>query len=290
MAKRVSLDWLEISVFPNNDQLKLLVDYFSATFQAQPGSSSRFYDSSLVALNGAILFFDRKWGLKNSPLYLRFPGQFFQLADAEEIIDGFIHIFQCLCVRYRFARVDACIDLVSQLFGDLEPTPVPQSFSDKHKIKTVCDADGFPETYFFGKSDFRMRVYNKLVECPFYGEIYGYDNVTECWRIECQLRGNTLVNLQQKVSVESYQDLLRLAFGQLGRRVAVDGVFIPTSEVSGYLRREPQIEYQIEYALNKVRTAVYRLRALNHDYKKVLSPPPVWDIEENIFKEPLDED
>ena len=87
----------------------------------------------------------------------------------------------------------------------------------------------FPETYFFGKSDFRMRVYNKLVECPQYGELYGYDNVTECWRIECQLRGNTLVNLQQKVSVESYQGLLRLAFGQLGRRVAVDGVFIPTS-------------------------------------------------------------
>ena len=149
MAKRVSLDWLEISVFPNNDQLRLIVDYFLSTFQAQPGSSSRFYDSSLVALNGSILFYDRKHGLKNSPLYLRFPGEFFQRADAEEIIDGFIQIFQGLVVRFRFARIDACIDLVSQLFGDLEPTPVPQSFSDKHKIKTVCDADGFSRNLLF---------------------------------------------------------------------------------------------------------------------------------------------
>lgn len=272
--KRVALDWFECSIWLEQWGLEAFLAELVTMFGSPTSeSSSQYYVSGKKwQENGCEFQFQPKKGVKNSFAYLRLSGRFFQSEHAESRFDFLMDKIEEYSYRYRPSRIDLAIDCISQ-YGDFEIEPTPELAFDNRQIapiKTIANEFGSVETYFSGKSDFRLRVYNKLVESPDYEIKYGIEDVCDVWRVEAQLRGESLHNLLEKNALQqnNYQGFIHLVSGQVGRRYKFperSGLHFYESIHSAYVCKPSTVAGKMNYWLAKAKRAA-------EEIKNVLAP------------------
>lgn len=263
--KRIALDWFEASLEGSDEACNTFAMLLLKTLGMQPGSASRFYQKSMES-SGVTLQYEPKPKTNCKRLYLRMTGKFFQQPQAEEGFNSLIHVLMAHKIAIFPTRIDAAVDLISNLADGFEPIPIPVALKATTVVKEIS-SDGATETYFSGKSDFRLRVYNKLLECPEYEDLYGFDClIWEVWRVESQIRGKMLSNLLNHKMYANfaplYQDYILMSLGQVGRRFAIEGLYLPKNGVSTYVRTDATYENQVKYAMHKLKSAQARLNEL----------------------------
>jgi len=268
--KRIALDWFEASLKGTPDAIESFKNVFIREFNCKPSGSSRFYDSSSESMQGSVTIqYDLKAGLKNNPLSIRLTGGFFQDANAEFLFNSLIDLINEFGLDRVVHRVDSCIDSVSSI-GDIEPMPWIKANKSKLQVKVIGDSEtGEPETFFAGKGDFRMRLYNKLVENPLYALHYGLENEPlEVWRLESQLRGDSLKNVLSKENSADtyglgyYQFYIYIGLSQLGRRFEFENLPLTSSHVSSYQPKTPTYHGKAQYWVNLLNRAEKELDTL----------------------------
>ena len=178
----------------------------------------------------------------NSPVEIEFTGKYFKNPDAMEQIEFIIG-----SNKFRPYRIDTAIDEIT-VFNDFEPNNMPISLRKNFHHKTICNHLDEIETWFIGKSDFRLRYYNKLEENPDYSDDYGLEHlhILECWRFEVQLRGKTLRNLLVKTMGYTLDDLIQIPLRYASRNIYhrhLNDMACP----SAYIKKSKILENQREY-------------------------------------------
>lgn len=260
--KRFALDWLEIGIDATSEEIDFFIDYFRISYLGVVGSSSRFYNEEIKSETFGLSYqYGLKPGLKNNSSYLRLTGRFFQNPDHELLVNTIFAFLYDLKIPFSVSRIDACVDIISTM-GELENYPVPVPIKPQSRMKFITNDLGVVETYFSGRSDCRLRVYDKLLECPDYEELYGIPAVAlECWRVEFQLRGQTLREVCKGLVLD-YDTLLGVGLGQAGRRFKIKNLTLPVSSVSGYKKAVPTLHGQANFHIHKIRKSLLALSSL----------------------------
>lgn len=279
--KRPALDWFEAGIdIPDEAGQQYFLMIIKKLLNLKAGGSSRFYEQSYINEDiGFTLQFQLKEKLQNKPLFIRLTGAFFTDPRSEEtfntIIDGIHASGGC----FRPNRVDGCIDLISTV-GDVE-LPCIDIIKVNHKssdLKAVINYDtGQIETVFAGKSDYRLRVYNKLLECPEFTEKYGLDYpVFDVWRIESQVRGVLLSDIfYQEVkhySVGWYQFFLWLSLSQITQRYSINNHQIVSSDTKAFKRKRPTLNGSAQYwadRRDKAQRAYDAVCSISHNFIEI---------------------
>lgn len=302
--KRYSLDWFESSIYGDLECVDWVQGWIKENLSAtlKDGRGNPFYFNSVENKDlGFTLFYDVKPKVKNSPLYLRLTGRFFRLAKSHLFVEELLTVLKALNVKMSLTRVDAAIDFITfegEKFQGI-PYPVRKEFpGNKSPIQSMIDDVHGLTGFNCGKTDSRLRVYDKLLETPEYQGKYGFNReIKHCWRIEHQLRGDSLKALCMKVNPNRVDGLFFLVVGAMFKKfdfkfldldmsygiwsnlreifevfVGKEVYSIKPLEVSAYIRSEKSDAGILNYWANKCRSTWHKYCAVSEQVEKPLTP------------------
>jgi hypothetical protein len=275
--KRYALDWLEVSIWGGSDFEEWLISWVKKNLFINLSLSAgnpHYFSSLSNKLFGFTLFQEVRPKCKNSPLFLRLTGQFFKLKSSHDFIDALLGVLNACEVDYNICRVDACVDFIS--------TPGDQEFIPKPSYKEVLPGKRPPMDYTgddvngvkmwsSGKSDSRLRVYNKLLENPDYAKDYyaGKEDFLSVWRLEYQFRSKSLKKLQNNLEkvrckFQTSEAIIKEILGQAGRRFDFEGFELKPSLITGYVRKQASDLGKINAAKQKALSNFRRYEQLSY--------------------------
>lgn len=282
--RRYELDWFECSIWPRFVAVDEVISWIKKNLKIKlnPCGSKGYYNEGSINEDfGIYLFYFPKPKCQNSPIYLRLTGKFFQLSGhAEE----FINILLSSGTNIVPTRIDACIDFIST---EKEPEVIPiptkiQKFGKHSPVEFRGDYDNGITSYECGKTDSRLRVYNKLLENCNYQQDYGFSDLGDVgfiWRLEHQFRGKSLKSRLKNERSWTYETLIEMVLGQCGRRFTFDNFEIPVDRFSGYSPRNSSL---LEKKIHFERLAI-------KNFRRMVMVENLMEPSDYLYKEPLNQ-
>ena len=213
--------------------------------------NSQYFHSLNNDTFGVKIFLEPRPKCHNHPLYIRLSGTFFRYAFSYVFVDALLKMLHGLEIKWNPVRFDASVDFISyeEIFIPHPSVVVRPGILPKMKkeslIITFPDGssdevlDGYKAGY---GGDCALRIYNKLTDehdTEFLKRHTEYEGCSGVWRLEFQLRGDTLkaVFANSRESFISYDAVYAETLGQCFRRYNFQGFEYPKSEISSYIKR-----------------------------------------------------
>lgn len=252
------LDWLSFGV-----EEVVLEPFKSIPGLKQSQTGGAFHQHGLQC-PGLKVFFDPKPGCQNHKMQVEMKGEFFRVAPGlgEALFNQFIGAdISCHPYRidYRMDVIDKPGEMHPAFFPeDFQPLPMPNGKT--RSADYYYDEMGNWTGLKMGKADVVIRIYDKAKEQQSKEGIEDFGYMWSWWRLECQLRGDTLkAHLQDPMWIDNGIFRFAAAYGQkamcerlrLPEFIAHEFKEAETNNWS-VLPREKQLASRVQWRMNKI--------------------------------------